>query len=210
MAERVITRRVLTKGVAWAAPVTIIGTAAPALAASQVNGLNGWVELRGNCGTKGLLIDGRGTYPNRGLWVYPITSCSVTPQNARITFYLPNGRVNGKSTAVEDSGWSVPVKDDSVPHKPSYTGYTTVYDGDWTYVGDESQMRVTSFPYFSVETKNICSQPLHVIARRSVDVGGHTLVHERSVTLGGATSYSAGLDDDSADAVDAQDLVGVV
>lgn len=210
MAERVITRRMLTKGVAWAAPVTIIGTAAPALAASQVNGLNGWVELRGDCGKKSLIIDGRGTYPDRGLWVYPITSSTVTPQNARITFYLPDGRVDGGSTAVEDSGWSVPVQDGSAPHKPGCTGYTTAYDGDWTYISDENQMRVTSFPYFSVPTNSICSQPLHVIARRSVEVGGNTLVHERSVTLGGATAYSAGMGDDSADAVDAQDLVGAV
>lgn len=214
MAEKVITRRVLTKGVAWAAPVTIIGTAAPALAASQVNGLNGWVLLRGKCPTKNaggrLEIDGHGEYPDRGLWVWPVTSADVTPQNAKITFYLPSGRVSGSFTDVQSSSWSTPVVDDTVPAKSGTTPYTTTYSGAWTYVSSESQMRVTSFPFFSIAASNICTSPLPVTARRSVEVGGNTLVHERSVVLGGSNSYSAGFGDDSTALDDAETLVGAI
>lgn len=216
MAEKVVSRRVLTKGVAWAAPITVIGTAAPALAASRVNGLNGWVLLRGKCPTKKeggrLEIDGRGTYPDRGLWVWPVSSADVEVKNAKITFYLPTDRVSGNFRVEVASQWSTPVVDNSVPSKPGYRAYTTTYGGSWTYVSSENQMRVTSFPFFSIATSNICTQPLPVTARRSVDVGGNTLVFDRSVVLGGTSSYSAGIGDDSAEETQSEvtELTGAI
>lgn len=216
MAEKVVSRRVLTKGVAWAAPVTIIGTAAPAFAGSQVDGLNGWVLLRGKCPTWSaagrLEIDGRGTYPDRGLWVWPVNSADVEVKNAKITFYLPSNRVSGSFRSDANSQWSVPVVDNSVPGKAGYTAYTTTYSGSWTYVSSENQMRVTSYPVFSIAASNICTSPLRVTARRSVEVGGNTLVFERSVVLGGASSYSAGIGDDSAESPESEvtELIGKV
>ena len=212
MAEKVISRRVLTKGAAWAAPVTIIGTAAPAFASSQVDGLNGWVEPRADCRSGRLIIDGRGTYPDRGLWVYPVASSTVTVEEAKITFYLPSSRVNGSFSMVQTSSWTTPTLDPTAPTKANYSAYTTLYKGSWTYVSGASQMRVTSFPVFSIPIKNVCGRPLPVTARRSVVVGGNTIVVERSVTLGGPTSYSAETSEAPSDAVEAQDaeLLGVV
>ena len=133
-----VQRRSLMKGTAWAAPAIAIAAAAPMAAASAIpeRGLNGWVQLSRDCNwwaVDEFVIDGSGSYPNRGLWVF--TTADDEPTSARITFWLPS--TNFTFTNSSGTGWSNLARDearDSDTPAAGYFAYTATYNGSWTWV----------------------------------------------------------------------------
>lgn len=192
-----LNRRSVAVGALWTAPVIAFGAFAPAIAASPVPGLNGWVLVRKNCSNASsiqLTINGNGDgtrYPvGQGYGLYVLnTTANSTVTGARITFYYPSdlGTLTwsaGSGTA----GWSVPTIDGSAPAKSSFTAYTTTYSDStgWTFnTGTPNYTIATGVPVFSASSSqtSYCSSSVTVWARRSVIVDGQTLTFERSVTI---------------------------
>lgn len=182
-----VTRRTLAKAAAWATPVLTLAAAAPAVAASNTPpGLQGYVYVAKQCVPRSTLlsIDGSGSYPSRGLWVYNTTS-STTVTNASITFYYPSdlGTLSW-SAGTSNSGWSVPTVDSTAQTISGFTAYTTRYTGAWQYVGsgDPTYTYALGQPNFAarVSGSRYCGvDDLPVYANRTVTVGGSTISFRR-------------------------------
>lgn len=134
-----VRRRTVVRGAAWAVPAVVVATSAPAFAASPVppGGLDGWVELEKRCddrrGPTRLTVDGTGSYPNRGLWVF-VTPAGPTPSNATIIFYLQSSTLTFSNSS--GTGWSNLVRAsglDTTAPATGYYAYQTTYTGAWTY-----------------------------------------------------------------------------
>lgn len=139
---RLVSRRTLTRGAAWAAPVMVVAAAAPAYAASlrKDPGINGWVlntptDLTGSCRWS-LRVDSTpspaGATPDGapfGLYVYDTLPSDVLTQ-ARITYWIiGNQTATWAANAQHSSCWSNPVR--GTPSVKSdgqtYTPYTFTY-----------------------------------------------------------------------------------
>lgn len=139
---RLVSRRTLTRGAAWAAPVMVVAGAAPAYAASlrKDPGINGWVmntptDLTGSCRWS-LRVDSTpspaGATPDGapfGLYVYDTMPTDVLTQ-ARITYWIiGNQTATWVANAQHSSCWSSPVR--GTPSVKSdgqtYTPYTFTY-----------------------------------------------------------------------------------
>ncbi|WP_271986587.1 hypothetical protein [Pseudoclavibacter terrae] len=164
-------RQVLTAA-AWSVPVIATAVAAPAQAASRVRGIDGWVEVQWD-GNR-VYLDGRGSYPDRGLWVTD-TNPGDTITNATITFYLSVTAVaTWTAQGGNDGAWSLPVNigTSTIAGTP-VRGYTTTYN-------------FAAFPVTPVSPITMLNNNLHwrtntgfgnslVWARRSVTVNGEVL-----------------------------------
>lgn len=171
--RRSVERRTLVKGAAWATPAIAVAGAAPAMAASgqpPPRGLNGWVGIGRNCwNTNWLQVDGRGSYPNRGLWVF--TTADDKPQSARLTFFFDRNDLtftNGSGT-----GWTNLVRDparDSETPAAGFYAYTATYTGAWTYYDQwgtaNDRWEATQDPHWYSRTSG-CGQ-IEAYARRTV------------------------------------------
>lgn len=93
-------RRDFVKGAAWSVPVIVATTTLPAYVTSPRPMIDGWVNNRTSCytGKENMLheIDGRGTYPTRGLWISGVTSTAKIT-NVKFTQYVST--VAGKLTS---------------------------------------------------------------------------------------------------------------
>lgn len=174
-----VSRRTLAKGAAWVTPVLMTGAIAPAVSASPEPGLQGWVGVGKSCdgSTMTLTIDGTGSYPDRGLWVYNAQPAQLS--NAYITFYYPTGlRTITWSPNASNSNWSTPVVDSTATPISGYTAYTTRYSGTWTYHAtgaDGPYSTADGQPNFSAtvnRASTYCSSGVNLYARRTVTVGG--------------------------------------
>lgn len=174
-------RRSVAKSVAWTVPVIAVGTAAPAASASTTAtppGLQGWVQVTETCDARTgarLGINGAGSYPDRGLWVYNTTP-ATTITNASITFYFPTtmnltwSYASGGSTQ-----WTLPTKDPSAPAVTGMTAYTTRYTGAFAYVkGNPVYSYALGQPAFQTQTLSYsyCLSAVRAYARRTVTVDG--------------------------------------
>lgn len=187
-------RRSVVRGTAWAVPTIVIGSAAPAMAASRPPGLQGWVTVGKNCqyGNDTLTINGTGggnaNPPNsnsRGLWVFN-TNASTTISNAVITFWYPTSRTGTITwqAAGGNSNWSVPVVSTVGGTIPGFTGYTTYYSGGWQYYDNpgvlDDHHRAIDRPNFTASVNvDSCGSNLPVYARRTVTVDGTTYTFRR-------------------------------
>lgn len=178
-----LSRRTVVRGAAWSVPVVAFAGAAPAFAASLPPGLQGWVTVAKRCrwtSQSTLEIDGRGSYPDRGLWIYN-TRETTTIADAKITYYFPNslGTLTWQAAA-GNSRWSVPAVDNSAPVIAGHTAYTSTYTGGWQFVdspGDGVDYTyATGQPHFSANLSySSCQRTITAYARRSVIVNGETI-----------------------------------
>lgn len=172
------------KTAAWAAPTAVVFSAAPAFAASPESqkGLQGWVTVgRSGCysNEQTITIDGRGEYPNRGLWIMEtapgLSLKDAKVERASITFYFPTtlGPLNWTNNS--DKGWSNLVRNaDGVPQINGYDSYTSTYSGSWTFNGDV--LVADRQPRFTVRTS--CTR-FTSYAYRSVTVDGDFVAFRR-------------------------------
>ena len=143
-------------------------------------GLQGWVHIGKDCNRNDpdvLSIDGRGNYPDDGLWVYYTTPTTVL-SNAKITFYYPTSLgILTWVAATGNAGWSVPTYDNTATPVAGCYGYTTTYSGTWTWINapgtDPDYMLADGDPHFTA-SKNLdnCGDDIGVYARRTVTVDG--------------------------------------
>ena len=191
-APGVVTRRTLAKGAAWTTPVLLVGAITPPASASVQPGLQGWVGVKKDCSgivsrTMTLTIDGTGSYPDRGLWVYGPSNPVIA--NAYITFYYPSALVITWTATSANSLWSVPTVDNTAPVIAGFTGYTTNYSGGWTYhsTGTDGPYSTAngqpSFTGTAPATSTLCNNSTTVYARRTVTVNGQTISFVRSVSI---------------------------
>lgn len=190
-----ISRRTIVKGAAWAVPATAVVGAAPAFAASPSPSpgavLEGFVEYSKiydpSAQTCDLQIDGRGAYPDRGLWV---RNQPTPPTSAVATIYLENPNWVTTNLA-EGTGWSdltiVPNTDPEVP--ASFTAYQTTYNGGWTTVTDEDGQRweaATDPAFIGVagdDEDASCEFFITTYVRRTITVGGEEFTIIRTQTF---------------------------
>lgn len=177
---RPLTRRTVAKGAAWVTPVLMTGAIAPAVSASPQPGLQGWVDVGKSCNlvsTMTLTIDGTGSYPDRGLWVYNAQPSQLS--NAYITFYYPTGLAPiSWSANSANSNWSIPAVDATATPISGFTAYTTRYSGTWTYHAtgaDGPYSTADGQPSFSGRVSGAgtyCRNGVDLYARRTVSVDG--------------------------------------
>lgn len=172
-----VPRRTALSAAAWSVPAIAFTTPAPATAASARPGLQGLVTVRKSCSTTYpgslLTIDGRGSYPDRGLWIEGATS-STTITSPSITLYFPTslGTITWQAMNT-NSNWSRPVVDTTVPQIANLTAYTMRYSGAFTYSATNSAKIATGQPYFQATISyNACSQSLTTHSLRRVTVDG--------------------------------------
>lgn len=185
----------VAKGAAWTTPVLLTGVVAPAFAASIAPGLQGWVSVGKDCNQSRitLSIDGTGSYPDRGLWVYNAPPGQVS--NAYIQFYYPVslGVISWVAESANRS-WSVPVVDLTAPSISGYTAYTTSYSGNWRSATDGGQQYSYAIgqPDFTGTVSNgtSCSTAVSLYARRTVTVNSQVIAFQRGpVTLGAPQQF---------------------
>ena len=169
---RTIDRRKVVGGLAWSVPTVAVATAAPAMAVSPIRepGLQGWVTVSGTCsrGTADITIDGRGSLPDRGLWVYN-TGPEGSVRDASITFYFPSTLGTLSWSSATASQWTTPVVDNSQP-VAGHIGYTTRYNGTFVYSSAQDLHYATSLPHFTATstTPGFCPRRISAYARRTV------------------------------------------
>lgn len=178
-------RRSIIKGAAWAAPAVLATATIPAYAASKP-ALDGWLSMESRCRTTmTYTVDGRGTYPDRGLWV------SNAPASAqigatKITLYITNTRISNdpvkyltfQNGVTINPQWSDLVYDSTAPAKSGYRAYTTTFSGTWQYDTAKKLWFPTSLPYFTA-SRNTCVTWQFIVVR-SVTVNGTVYSFERS------------------------------
>ena len=164
------TRRSVLGTAAWTAPVIAFAAAAPAFAASTKRGLNGWVEVQ--WGDSRITLDGRGTYPNRGLWVSG-TKVGDTITNVSIVFYFADTDLVTWETRTGDSGaWTVPVNVGlSTISGTTVRGYSTSYTLPITATAPITQLNNNLV--FRTTSNAVAGSS--VWARRSVTVNGNVI-----------------------------------
>ncbi|KYH45027.1 hypothetical protein [Branchiibius sp. NY16-3462-2] len=178
VADLPVTRRTLAKGAAWTTPVLLVGAVTPPASASVQPGLQGWVTVGKSCdsNTMTLTIDGTGSYPDRGLWVYGPSTQNIA--NAFITFYYPSTLAITWAANPTNASWSVPAIDNTAPAISGFTAYTTKYSGAWTYHptgADGPYSTANGQPNFTGTAQNagvLCRNGVNVYARRTVTVNG--------------------------------------
>lgn len=176
-ADTAVKRRTLVQGIAWATPAIAFASAAPAMAASP--GLQGWVTVGKDCDWDNfrydvtLDIDGRGDYPDHGLWVFDGVD-GQPPSNASITFYVSSGLGTlNWSTATGNSGWSAPTLNGSPPGGSisGFTAYTTTYSGTWSFNTGAARWDADGDPHFTTTIENRPTCPtVQVYAYRRVTI----------------------------------------
>ena len=171
-ADTAVRRRTLVQGIAWATPAIAFASAAPAMAASP--GLQGWVTVGKACGGGNVTldIDGRGDYPDHGLWVFDGV-LAQPPSNANITFYVSSGLGNlNWSTATGNSGWSAPTPNGSPPGGAisGFNAYTTTYSGTWSFNGGASRWDANGDPHFTTTVQQQPCPTVQVYAYRQVTI----------------------------------------
>lgn len=170
-------RRTLVKGAAWSVPVVAVGAAAPAMAASPVRGIDGWVEMQHSrpwwgCDTS-LTMDGTGSYPNRGLWVTD-TRTWDTITDAFIDFSVSAsiGQLTWSKVGSGTTCWSTPVWDrtDSISGESVHV-YRTAYTCSITAATPRTLLDNRNFHYranfYSCATYRIWAYR-HVIVNNEV------------------------------------------
>lgn len=194
-----ISRRHLAAGAAWTVPAIAVAAMAPNVSASLQPGLQGWVILTKTCRSgdagRSMTIDvnGFGSYPSRGLWVYNTTS-TTTIAAAKITFYFPSALQLSFSTATNHSpSWSSLAADSSAPAIQGMTAYSASYTGSFAFVpagnGQPAYSYAVGQPHYQATasvppSSNYCeSDKLPVTARRTVTVDGQVITFSRSVNL---------------------------
>lgn len=176
-------RRVVLNAAAWSAPVIAFTSQAPAAAASAQPGLQGIVSVRKSCSSSSgsvLTIDGRGSYPDRGLWIEDATRAS-TITSASITLYFPTslGTITWQALNT-GSNWSVPSVDASAPRIANLTAYTMRYTGSFTYSSQNQTKVADGQPYFRATISyTACSQSLTLHSLRRVTINGTVEAIER-------------------------------
>lgn len=185
-------RRTVAKSAAWAAPVIAIGVAAPAASASTTDtppGLQGWVTVTESCSPRSgtqLAIDGAGSYPDRGLWVFNTTP-TTTIADATMTFYFPsNLKLTWSYAAGGSRLWSPLTRDTSAPSITGMTAYTTRYSGGFVHVpggapGKPAYSYAEGQPRFAAEPLPYghCQSTILAYARRSVVVDNEQISFQR-------------------------------
>lgn len=167
---------------AWAAPVIAAASTAPFVAASGIArspGLNGWVQLKKDCTTDTLTINGQGNFTgggdnDRGIWIFDNNNDpGAGIANPFIVFYYPTALGTLTWSAVSgNSNWSVPVLNTTKgPAKASYNRYITYYTGRWTYSTTHKAWVANGKPNFSAPIKGaLCGTKVSVYGYRAVDV----------------------------------------
>lgn len=173
-----ISRRTLARGAAWSLPAVAAAAAVPAQAASPKLGLQGWVQIQRSCrgSTTTMTIDGRGSYPVRGLWVEGATSATKVA-DARLTLWFPTslGRLGWRNLG--SSQWSISSAQQD-PNRPGYYAYTLTYTGGWSFNAQGEYKSATEQPYFTASVSG-CVGTTPLYSRRDVTVDGETFVIER-------------------------------
>lgn len=178
-------RRQFVRGAAWSVPAIIATTSLPVYAASPHPILDGWVNNRTRCytGKENMLyeIDGRGTYPTRGLWISGASSTAKIT-NVKITQYISTtaGKLTFRVGAT--SQWTLLTYDATAPVKSGYYAYTTNFTGTWSYNTSNKLWIPSTQPFFQASS-NVCVNALKVITVRQAVVDGKTYTTERSGTL---------------------------
>lgn len=176
-----LSRRSITKGIAWAAPVIAAASTAPFASASRVvrsPGLNGWVTISKNCQTNNLIINGRGSFTgggnnDRGIWIFDNNNDpGAGIQNAYIVFYYPSSLGNLTWTTQTGTNWSAPVLTTAMgPSQAGFNRYITYYTGTWTYNTVYKAWVADGQPYFTASISSTsCGSSIKAYAYRSVDV----------------------------------------
>lgn len=185
-----VSRRAVSHGALWSAPVIAVAAAAPALAASFPPGLQGWTFWQRQCGssTTTLTLDGNGpnnvVYPNTqyGLYVYYATP-GTTLTNACMSFQYSPGfpSITWTPLAGSGAGWSLPTL------VPGTSTYRTCYSGGWTFgaaSGSDPAYAITAqVPIFrgTARISTCLSQSLTIT--RTVTVNGNEITFSRTITL---------------------------
>lgn len=180
------TRRTLVKGAAWSLPVVAVGGAAPAMANSPIppDGLNGWVELQRDCWANyQYRIDGRGSYPNRGIWTF------IDDPNADITFAQIIFWFNRDGWSFNNnqsgSGWSNLTRMNPQPGNvpaAGYVAYSATYTGSWTYypgLGENGGWVADSDPYWREDDMPGLCGTVCAYADRTLTVNENTVSFRR-------------------------------
>lgn len=181
-------RRRLVTGVAWAAPIAAVATAAPAVAASPQPGLQGRVTLTRNCsgGRATIQADSAGNYPERGLWAEGVReNTSVT--GATVVLYLPSSVFPTSTTwtrNTSDTVWSVFQSTTAVPQKRGFNAWSSTYSGTWQYRATERIKFATGVLNQTTSRGTACPSSLQAYALRIVTIDGKQYSFERGpVTL---------------------------
>jgi hypothetical protein len=182
------TRRTVAKSAAWTVPVIALGVAAPAASASTTAtppGLQGWVTVSESCSIvtgMQLTIDGTGSYPERGLWIFNTTKTTAI-KDATVTFYFPaDMNLQWSYASGGSTQWTVPAKDSSAPSIAGMTAYTTRYTGAFAFVpGNPAYSYAVGQPKFQSKalSYNYCRSAITGYARRSVSVDGQPIAFQR-------------------------------
>lgn len=181
-------RRTVAKSAAWSVPVIAVGVAAPAASASTTAtppGLQGWVTVSESCSTATgmqLTIDGTGSYPDRGLWIFNTTK-ATTIAGASITFYFASDmKLQWSYASGGSSQWTLPARDSAAPPISGMTAYTTRYTGAFAFVpGKPSYSYAVGQPKFQSTplSYGYCRSAIKAYARRSVAVNGEPIAFQR-------------------------------
>lgn len=186
VADEVLTRRSVARGLAWTAPVVAVAAAAPAMAASptpelvvagRVTWNRSWVSeaIDNTQGYKVFSTRSGSTYPGAGYGVVNTTPSS-TLSNFTVTFYLADYGVSfGRHPSYGDAAWTTLSRDYSKATK-SYRGYT-FYPYTTTYTGSISARQgTTSAPPFAFTSYGGRQYTPGYFVDNSVVVGGRTIV----------------------------------
>lgn len=198
LARGLVQRRTLAQGLAWTAPVAVLGASAPLAAASIPPGLQGWVTVRKSCRSNQSSItgeiDGTGTpkYPNGIYGLYVLnTNSTTTVSNASITFFLPTSFGTPTWSLVGSyQGWSTPVVN-STPSCPNgcptgATAYVMYYADTWGWTQGTNYTIANGVPNFTANSTtgtSFCTNGLSITAVRCVTVNGSQICFQRSVSI---------------------------
>lgn len=168
------TRRTLVRGVAWSVPAIAVAGAAPAMAASiPPRGLNGWVQLEKRCDEARFNINGAGSYPDRGIWVF-VNDPTATISGAEIIFYFADSTLTWTNSS--GPGWTNLTRyaagDGLAP--AGFYAYRTSYSGGWTYNATDEVHVANNDPYW-YRVLSGCPDSICAYARRTVTVNGETI-----------------------------------
>lgn len=181
-------RRAIAKSAAWSTPAIAIGVAAPSAAASTTStppGLQGWVTVTETCSISAgmqLTIDGTGSYPERGLWVFNTTRTTAIAQ-ASMTFYFPSDmKLQWSYASGGSKQWTQPAKDSAAPSISGMTAYTTRYTGTFAHVsGGTDFSYAVGQPKFQANALaySYCRSAIKAYASRTVTVDNKQISFRR-------------------------------
>ncbi|MDN5604158.1 MAG: hypothetical protein L0G59_01855 [Kocuria sp.] len=184
--KNTLSRRTLTKGALWSAPVLAASSTVPSYAVSDEHApmeVSGFVRLSKECNTgrpSVLTLDGTGMYPIRGFWIMEAEPSTVAV-NAKLTYYFPNSIKQVNWTAQKNNGeWTTPQIDVTAPPKENFIAFSTTYYGEWDYDDEDAVLRAITGPSFwGTFTSPICPSSITTYALRTVTADGITITEER-------------------------------